>query len=133
MAHPTLIAIHAMRMGGRGTSGREKSVRQFLAAGLRQEQEGDEAEAVARGRQRQSVAQSEARRGGTDRDRPDRADPSPDVVAEPLSRAAQLGRIELGEVDSEPAEDARAEEARLEADGSRRRRAGVGARNPLTS
>src|SRR5258708_1971763 len=48
---------------------------------------------------------------------PDRRKPTPDVGAEPLSGAAQLGRIELGEIDPKPAEDARAEEAERKADG----------------
>jgi hypothetical protein len=71
----------------------ESSAGQVLPASLRQEQQGDEAEHVARGRQRQRVAQPDPRRRNADRGRPDRADPTPDVVAEPLARAAQLGRI----------------------------------------
>src|SRR5215470_17222819 len=87
-----------------------RSAGQRLPAGLRQEQQRDEAETVAGGRQRERVTQPDVRRRDADRGRPERADPPADVVAEPLARAAQLGRVQFGEVDGETAEDARTEE-----------------------
>src|SRR4051794_4215334 len=66
---------------------------QVLPASFGQEQQRDEAEPVACGGERQRVAEPDPRRRSTDRGRPDRTDPTPDVIAEALSCAAQLGRI----------------------------------------